>query len=174
MLVRARGRNECAFERAVAMHARTDERAVAADARSFEPFFRNFRKPSARCCRNSTLVRRELFRGPTCCDARIRLTFSSRILRAMPRPHSFPRRKVPDDKGPFPALRLRPPPARPLSSLNVQRADKAIFDALQAWWSYRDGRSMQQCEAFTVLLDVALRSGDPRVAGLDLRVSDIP
>lgn len=87
----------------------------------------------------------------------------------MPRPHALPRRQLNENPAPFPALGLRPPPVRPLTVVNVQRADKAVFDDLQSFWSYREGRSLQQCEVFALLLDVALRSGDARVAGYQPR-----
>jgi hypothetical protein len=102
------------------------------------------------------------------------LHVSGAHLSMMPRPHALPRRKLANDPPvPVPAFEIRRPPDRPLASVNVQRQDQSIFDMLQSWWSLREGRSLQQCEAFTILLDVALRSEDARVKGLDLRVSDL-
>jgi hypothetical protein len=61
---------------------------------------------------------------------------------------------------------------RHLTAINVQRTDKAVFDALQSWWSFREGRSLQQCEVFAILLEGALRhSADPRLKGFALPVA---
>lgn len=85
----------------------------------------------------------------------------------MPRPHALPRRPPAPNSHPFPALDLSPPPVRPLTVVNVQRGHKAMFDSWQSWLSYREGRSVQQCEAFAALLDVAKNADDPRLAGFD-------
>ena len=82
----------------------------------------------------------------------------------MPRPHALPH-KLPPSDDPFPAFDPSPPPARPLAAVNAQRGDKAVFDALQAWFSFHEGRSLHQCETFALLLDVALRADDPRLRG---------
>lgn len=55
---------------------------------------------------------------------------------------------------------------RLLATLNVGRQEKAVFDAFQAWLSYREGRAVHQWEVFAVVLEAALTNPrDPRVEG---------
>lgn len=84
----------------------------------------------------------------------------------MPRPHSLPR--TPDltpptePFAPFPHVGV----TRQLTSVNLSRTDKAVFDALQSWWSFREGRALQQCEVFSMLMEAALKNGGhPRIRG---------
>lgn len=77
----------------------------------------------------------------------------------MPRPHALPRRKPRRNDPTFPPFRAIPP-IRPLASINALRADKALFDAMQSWWSYREGRSIHQWEAFGFLMRVAIAHRD--------------
>lgn len=79
----------------------------------------------------------------------------------MPRPHALPRRPpVPPSapSNPFPPF-APVPPVRVLTSVNVRRDEKAVFDALQSWWSYREGRSLQQWEVFGRILQAAVEQG---------------
>lgn len=89
----------------------------------------------------------------------------------MPRPHALPRRRaiqMPEPAAP-PFPRFAPePPTRALASVNALRDDKAIFDALQAWWSFRAGRPVHQWEAFQRLLSAALQSGAEDLDGFRL------
>lgn len=58
---------------------------------------------------------------------------------------------------------------RVLASCNLLRADKSVFDAYQLWLSYREGRAVQQWEAFSFLMEAALSHRDhPLVRGFDL------
>lgn len=54
-------------------------------------------------------------------------------------------------------------PRRAVASVNVRRDDKAVFDALHAWWSVERRRPLTQWEAFSVLLAVALENPEFRV-----------
>lgn len=83
----------------------------------------------------------------------------------MPRPHANPRKDASGGGGPFPAIRLGPPPVRPLTAVAVARGHKAVFDGLQSFFSFREGRSLQQCEVFALMLDIMLKSGDERLSG---------
>lgn len=55
---------------------------------------------------------------------------------------------------------------RVLASCNLLRVDKSVFDAYQLWVSYREGRAVQQWEAFSFLMQAALANrGHPLVRG---------
>lgn len=86
----------------------------------------------------------------------------------MPRPHPLPRRAPEPTDDPFPPFKLVQP-MRVLSSLNVRRDEKALFDAYQMWLSYREGRSIQQWEAFAFLMRCAFENhGHPLLHGFRL------
>ena len=76
----------------------------------------------------------------------------------MPRPHPLPRRP-PVSPGPFPPFDPVPP-TRVLASINIRRDAKSLFDAMQMWLSYKEGRAMQQWEVFEVLFLAALADQD--------------
>lgn len=50
-------------------------------------------------------------------------------------------------------------PRRALACMNVRHEEKRVVDLLQSWWALRSGRSLSQCDVFSVLLAAALRSG---------------
>lgn len=87
----------------------------------------------------------------------------------MPRPHAFPRRRETPSALPFPPYRPEDAPSRAFACVNVHRADKSVFDALQSYLSYERGRSVQQWETFAVTLRLALAEPRPReLAGFEL------
>lgn len=55
-------------------------------------------------------------------------------------------------------LEVESPPRRAVAGLNVRHEDKAVFDALQAWWSLERGRPLSQWDAFSILLAAALEN----------------
>lgn len=86
----------------------------------------------------------------------------------MPRPHALPRRRAPAlAQEPFPAFDPVPP-TRALASVNALRDDKAIFDGLQSWWSFRAGRPVHQWEVFQRVLSIALQSDAEELDGFRL------
>lgn len=97
----------------------------------------------------------------------------------MPRPHALPRRAPPADppsgppRNPFPPFDPVPP-TRVLTTLNVRRDEKAVFDALQSWWSYREGRSLQQWEVFGIILQTAIEHGAQQAGFLPPPRDDVP
>ncbi len=46
----------------------------------------------------------------------------------------------------------------------LRREDKEVFDALQAWWHFRQGKRLTQWELFSLLLADALENADGRFA----------
>ena len=57
-------------------------------------------------------------------------------------------------------------PAEPrLATVQVSREDKAVFDALQAWWLFRRGRRLTQWELFSLLLGDALGNDAGELSG---------
>lgn len=49
-------------------------------------------------------------------------------------------------------------PRRALTSLNLRRREKAVFDHLHSWWSLRRGQPVSQADAFSILLTLALQN----------------
>lgn len=54
--------------------------------------------------------------------------------------------------------RIDSKPRRALTSLNLRRREKAVFDHLHSWWSLRRGHPLSQADAFSVLLTLALQN----------------
>lgn len=59
-------------------------------------------------------------------------------------------------------------PSRALTSVNVRRDDKDVFDILQAYWTIRKGRALTQWETFTVVLAESLDRHGPELQSLGL------
>lgn len=55
-------------------------------------------------------------------------------------------------------LALEESPRRAVSSVNLRREDKFVFDALQAWLSMREARPVPQWDVFTLVLAAALEN----------------
>ena len=57
-----------------------------------------------------------------------------------------------------PLPRVDGKPSRALTSLNLRRREKAVFDHLHSWWSLRRGQPLSQADAFSILLALALEN----------------
>lgn len=69
------------------------------------------------------------------------------------------------DPRPTPRIPLSVPrvdnePRRALTSLNLRRHEKGVFDLMHAWWALRAGSALSQQDAFSILLALALRNPD--------------
>lgn len=53
-------------------------------------------------------------------------------------------------------LALETPVVQKTATLQVRPEDKAVFDALQAWWHFRMGKRLTQWELFTIVIAAAV------------------
>lgn len=77
-------------------------------------------------------------------------------------------------RGPLPSryeLAIETPLRRALTSVNLRPEDKAVFDALQAFYSLRQGRALRQWEVFSLVLAEALASQEAELRAAGFRVA---
>lgn len=79
----------------------------------------------------------------------------------------MPRRPPKSPSDPFPPFDPVPP-VRVLSQVSARRDEKAIFDALQTWLSFREGRAIHQWEAFGIVLYAAFTGDRSKLEGFHL------
>jgi hypothetical protein len=49
-------------------------------------------------------------------------------------------------------------PRRAVTSVNVRREEKLLFDHLHSWWRLQDGAALSQVDAFSRVLALALEN----------------
>lgn len=71
---------------------------------------------------------------------------------------SKPSRTRASARAPLAPRRLDGLPRRAVTSVNVRHDDKALFDHLHTFWSWRRGRPLRQWDAFRLVLELAVEN----------------
>lgn len=61
-------------------------------------------------------------------------------------------------------LAVETPVVRKTATVQVRPEDKAVFDALQAWWHFRHGSRLTQWELFSLVLAAAVSNREGALA----------